>query len=106
MAKLPSSFRRRNRTTREFREQYDKLPKHIQDLTRAACRQFNDDPTHPSLRYHGLEDRKRGSHPPDSFSVSITMQYRAIHAVANDGVNVWCWIGTHAQYNRFTGQSE
>jgi hypothetical protein len=106
MAKLPSSFRQRNRTTRAFREQYAKLPAHIQELTRAACHLFEQNPRHPSLRYHELEDRKRGKNMPGSRSVSITMQYRAIHDVAPDGVNVWYWIGTHAQYNRFTGQSE
>jgi len=37
MAKLPSSFRARNRTTRSFREQYARLPSHVQELVRAAC---------------------------------------------------------------------
>jgi hypothetical protein len=30
------------------------------------------------------------------------MQYRAIYAVA-DGKNVWYWVGTHAEYDIFTG---
>ena len=39
---------------------------------------------------------------PGSFSVSVTMNYRAIFFL--DGpVNVWYWIGTHADYDRFTG---
>lgn len=102
MAKLPSSFRTRNRTTRSFREQFFRFPAHVQQLTRDASRLFDCDPDHPSLRRHRLIDKKSGKHAPDSISVSITMQYRAIY-VSADGMNVWYWIGTHAQYNSFTG---
>jgi hypothetical protein len=104
MAKLPSTFRTRNRTTRQYRELFARLPRHIQELVRIACRQFDENPDHPSLRRHRLEDRKRGKHSPDSFSVSITMQYRAIYVVDEEtDQNVWYWIGTHAQYEKFTG---
>jgi hypothetical protein len=104
MAKLPSSFRSKNRTTEEFREQYARLPEHIKELTRGACVLFDQNPAHPSLRHHPLEDRKTSSHTPGSFSVSISMQYRAIYLVdPKDSVNVWYWIGTHAEYKRFTG---
>jgi len=103
MARLPISFRQRNRTTQEYRDQYAKLPRQIQDLVRSACRLFDNNPQHPSLRHHELEDRKTGNQKPGSFSVSITMQYRAIYVVGDDGANVWYWIGTHAEYKRFTG---
>lgn len=59
-------------------------------------------PHHPSFRLHELEDNKKGEHVPGSFSVSITRQYRAIF-VHENGVNVWYWIGTHADYDVFTG---
>jgi hypothetical protein len=103
MAKLPSSFRDRNRTTEGFRRQYAALPKAVRELVRGACELFNNDPNHPSLRHHALDDRKTGSHSPGSFSVSPTMQYRAIYVVDGDGMNIWYWIGTHAEYKRFTG---
>lgn len=102
MAKLPSSFRRRNRTTRGFREQFERLPPHVRAAVRAACVLFDGDPAHPSLRHHALKDTRAGQHRHGSFSVSPTMQYRAIYVVV-DGQNVWYWIGTHAEYNRFTG---
>jgi hypothetical protein len=51
-----------------------------------------------------LKDTKKGEHVPDSVSISITMQYRAIFVVV-DGINVWYWIGSHSEYNRFTGKS-
>jgi hypothetical protein len=103
MGKLPTSWKARNRTTREFRDQYAKLPPRIQELTRQACLLFDRNPDHPSLRHHQLEDRKASSHTPGSYSVSITMQYRAIYVREGD-VNIWYWIGTHADYDRFTGE--
>lgn len=104
MARLPSSFRARNRTTAEFRELYARLPPSIQKLTRDACILFDRDPNHPSFRRHVLRDTRSGSHAPDSISISITMSYRAVYVVVDD-VNVWYWIGTHAQYDRFTGRT-
>ena len=102
MAKLPISFRNRNRTAKSFRIQFAKLPIAVQDATRDAAIQFDRDPSHTALRHHALEDRDGASHLPSSFSVSITMQYRAIYVVAEDGMNVWYWIGTHAAYKTFT----
>jgi hypothetical protein len=102
MDRLPSSFRSKNHTTRRFREMYAALPQRIQDLAREACVLFDRDPGYRSLRHHQLKDQKGSSHEPGSFSVSITMQYRAIYVVENS-VNVWYWIGTHAEYDKFTG---
>lgn len=102
MAKLPSSFRQRNRTSRNFREQYARLPEDIKKLVRGACLLFDRNPKHPSLRHHSLAPSKRGGHFAESFSVSPTAQYRAIYVVQN-GINVWYWIGTHAEYDTFTG---
>ncbi len=103
MAKLPSSFREKNRTTRQFREQYARLPKHVQQATRASCILFDQDPAHPSLRAHDLAETKQGQHFRGSVSVSVSLQYRAIF-VAEGATNVWYWIGSHAEYDRFTGR--
>ncbi len=103
MAKLPSSFRRRNRTTRRFRELFAALPKTIQALTRRACVLFDKSPEHRSLRLHQLKETHGGQHTAKSYSVSITMQYRAIFVVGEDGVNIWYWIGTHGDYDKFIG---
>ncbi|MEZ6114312.1 MAG: hypothetical protein R3C99_25365 [Pirellulaceae bacterium] len=46
------------------------------------------------LRHHKSTAPKKASHLPDSFSVSITMQYRAIYFVDNGTLPVL--IGTHA----------
>ena len=103
MAKLPSSFRKKNRTTRAFRELFARLPARIQALARQACILFDTNPSHPSFRHHELSDVKKGKHVPGSFSVSVTLQYRAIY-LDDAGVNVWYWIGTHADYDDFTGR--
>ena len=105
MAKLPSSFQTRNRTARQFREQYARLPPSIQQAIREACILFDRDPAHRSQRHHELRDTKKGHHHSPSFSVSPTMQYRAIYTVAPDGMNVWYWVGTHAEYKQFTGST-
>jgi hypothetical protein len=96
------SSAQRNRRTPGFRTLFDELPKGIQQLAKSAFRLFLANPDHPSLRRHALNDNRKGRHRYGSVSVSITMQYRAIY-VEVDGVNVWYWIGTHAQYKVFTG---
>jgi hypothetical protein len=101
MAKLPSSFRSRNRTSENFRRQYAALPVAVKEAIREACLLFDRNPAHPSLRHHELRDVKKGKHAPSSYSVSPTMQHRAIY-VSLDGVNVWYWVGTHADYKIYT----
>jgi hypothetical protein len=64
------------------------LPALHQQAATAAFRSFLQNPLHPALRSHALK-RTRG--------------YRAIYAVRN-GVNIWYWIGSHADYDTFTGR--
>jgi hypothetical protein len=105
MAKLPSSFRARNRTSENFRRQYEELQESVQNVVREACKLFDRNPAHRSLRHHELKDTKKGKHVPGSFSVSPTMQHRAIY-IPQDGINIWYWIGTHAEYKVYTGSSK
>jgi hypothetical protein len=93
----------RNVRTSGFKDQFDRLPDDIQKLASGAFRLFVQNPRHPSLRIHDLGDPKRGRHRRNSFSVTITMQYRAIYTVDGDD-NVWYWIGTHADHDVFTGK--
>lgn len=92
-----------NRRSPRFNDLFAGLPDHVQALARGAFRLFCDNPSHPSLRHHALANSKRGSHVPGSFSVSVSMRYRAIY-YAEGGVNVWYWIGTHAEYDKLTGK--
>ncbi len=102
MVTLPDAWKQYNQTTRGFREQYALLPIAIQSATKDACLLFHENRNHTSLRRHLLQDRRTGSHAPGSFSVAITMQYRAIY-VEDGHTNIWYWIGTHAAYKQFTG---
>ncbi|WP_337176797.1 hypothetical protein [Paludisphaera sp.] len=95
------SARNRNVRTRDFRAMYERLPRSIRREAVEAYRLFLRDPSHPSLRLHHLDDRGRGRHRSDSYSVSVTRSYRAIYVVDGD-VNVWYWIGGHADYDAFT----
>jgi hypothetical protein len=74
-------------------------------VVREACKQFDRDRAHPSLRHHCLKDTKKSKHAENSFSVSPTMQYRAIY-MTEGGINVWYWIGTHAEYKTYTGSAK
>jgi hypothetical protein len=92
----------RNRRTHEFRELFGRLPDHVQQLAVAAFELFLEDPSHPSLRHHPLGDNKKGQHRSGSFSVSINLRYRAIY-VRDGDTDVWYWVGSHSDYNAFTG---
>jgi hypothetical protein len=94
---------RRNVRTRDFRERFDRLDERIQRLAVAAFELFLHNPAHPSLHHHPLDDTRRGQHRPSSFAVSVTKQYRAIYVVDGE-TNVWYWIGSHNDYNTFTGR--
>lgn len=93
---------RRNVRTAPFRAMYERLPQRIQKLAVAAFRAFVANPDHPALRKHRLKDNDKGQHRLSSISVSVNMQYRAIYFADGD-TNVWYWIGSHGDYDAFTG---
>ena len=93
----------RNVRTRKHKEMLSKLPAGIQDLAQAAFRRFEQDPLDPALENHPLQDTRRGKHRKGSRAVSVTARYRAIYVVDGD-TNVWYWIGSHEDYNNYTGR--
>jgi len=92
-----------NRRTHGFRLLYAVLPDEIKRAAVAAYARFSRDPSHPGLRCHPLRSSGRGQHFPGSVSITVTMNYRATYIVQN-GVSVWYWIGSHADYDTFTGR--
>ena len=96
--------RRRNRRTKKFRDQFDKLPESIRKLAKEAFKAFQRDQFSPALRNHELEDSQKGRHRNGSRAVSVNFRYRAIYVVA-DNVNEWYWIGSHEDYNDFIGKT-
>lgn len=72
----------KSRTTIEFRKLFANLPKQVQDQTRAAYRQFKDDPSYPSLRFKKV-------HPElPIYSACISKGYRAVGQLDGDTV-IW-----------------
>ncbi len=93
----------RNVRTGSCRSMFEALSPALQRNANAAFQMFLENPDHPSLRRHQLQDTHRGRHRSGSWSVSINLQYRAIYVVDGD-TNVWYWIGSHSDYNALTGR--
>jgi hypothetical protein len=87
-----------------------KLPEHIRELADAAFKAFCDNPQHPALSNHPLDDTHKGRHRKQSRSISITHRYRAVYVIDDDRdsagayINLWYWVGTHNDYNIFVGR--
>jgi len=82
---------------------FGSLPDRIQKAAKTAYALFQKDPSHPSLNHHALNDTKKGQHQKGSYAVSVTARYRAIY-VKDGSTNIWYWIGSHEDYNSFTGK--
>jgi hypothetical protein len=100
---MPAGVPSRNVRTKEFKELYDRLPESIQGLAVDAFLLSCENPAHRGLHLHELDDIHKGKHRAGSKSVWITRRYRAIY-VEEPGINVWYWVGTHSDYNIFTGR--
>lgn len=84
-------------TTTEFRKLFANLPKQVQEQTRAAYRQFKENPSHPSLRFKKV-------HPElPIYSARISKNYRAVGQL-DGGTVIWFWVGSHAEYDRLLEQ--
>ncbi len=87
----------KSQTTIQFRKQFSALPKQIQEQTRKAYRQFQDDSSHPSLQF-----KKIHSQLP-IYSARINKDYRVVGQLEQDTV-IWFWIGSHAEYDLLLNQ--
>jgi hypothetical protein len=79
-----------HRTTPQFWERFDALPKEVQELARKNFKLLNQDSRHPSLQFKRLGDY---------WSARVGLKYRAL-AVEDGSDFVWVWIGTHAEYDK------
>jgi hypothetical protein len=80
----------KHRTTPQFWELYDQLPKQIQQLADKNFALLKADAHHPSLRF-----KKVGN----MWSARVGLNYRAL-ATEHDDSMLWFWIGSHADYDR------
>lgn len=73
-----------------FRELYENLPKHIQDLADKNFALLKKNSRHPSLRLKMVDTY---------WSVRVGAKYRALAVKMEEGL-LWFWIGTHAEYDK------
>jgi hypothetical protein len=83
-----------SKTTPQFWQHFDRLPKNIQRIARRRYLMWLGDPQHPSFRFKELTG--------EVWSVRVTDNYRAC-GYREQELIVWTWIGTHAQYDRRIG---
>jgi mRNA-degrading endonuclease RelE of RelBE toxin-antitoxin system len=83
----------KSQVTPAFRKLLRELPKEVRHQARAAYRQFERDPYHPSLQFKPVNSKKT------LYSARIGKYYRAIGSREKDDLIVWGWIGTHADYD-------
>ena len=87
----------KSRTTAQFRQLFADLPEQVQEQTRAAYRQFKENPNHPSLRFKKV-------HPElPIYSARVSKNYRAVGQL-DEGTIIWFWIGSHSEYDRLLRQ--
>jgi hypothetical protein len=79
--------------TRSFWTLYRDLPDKVRAQAREAYALFRDNPGHPSLSFERLRSE------PESWSVRITRNYRAVGRKHEDTM-IWYWIGSHAEFDR------
>jgi hypothetical protein len=79
-----------HRTTPQFWERFDALPKEVQELARKNFKLLKQDSRHPSLQFKRLGDY---------WSARVGLHYRAL-AVEDGSDFVWVWIGSHAEYDK------
>jgi hypothetical protein len=80
-------------STTGFWKLYHSLPDAVRKEAREAFRLFRDNPAQPGLCFERLRCH------PDSWSVRITRDYRAVGRRQED-VMIWFWIGSHADFDR------
>ena len=76
----------------EFWELYEKLPQDIQELADTNFALLKENPEHPSLHLKAV-----GRY----WSIRIGENNRALGVEVDDKGLLWCWIGSHAQYESF-----
>jgi hypothetical protein len=76
--------------TRSFRQDFARLPKHIQELARKKYRLWRRDPRHPSLHFKPV-----GVY----WSVRINDNYRALGGQLEDRM-IWFRLVSHDEYER------
>lgn len=79
-----------HRTTPQFWERFNDLPKDLQQLARKNFELLKENPKYPSLHF-----KRVGGY----WSARVGLHYRVL-AVQDDSDFIWVWIGSHAEYDK------
>jgi hypothetical protein len=80
-------------TTKRFRDAFTALPAPVQRQAREAYKLFQEDPSHPGLRFKQVNTGR------SIYSARVGISYRALAVVEGDQA-IWFWIGSHAEYDK------
>ncbi len=80
----------KNVTTSRFWQNYEKLPKSIQQRAKEQYKIFKNNPNHPSLNFKPVQR---------FWSARVNLNYRAL-AIKDDEQYIWVWIGSHDEYDK------
>lgn len=84
-------------TAARFWKLFAQLPPEVQRQASKAHELFTENPAHPSLKFEAIDPRG------DLWSARVSEKYRVVGKRIGDEVR-WFWIGTHNDYERFTGK--
>lgn len=80
-------------SNKKFIDQFQSLPKYIQNKAVKSEKLFRDNLLHPSLRLHKLKGKMTGL-----WSISLDKSYRIIFESLEDGNILFISIGRHSIY--------
>jgi hypothetical protein len=87
-----------SQTTTRFRSAFRDLEPDVKRQARRAYRLFKRNAHHPTLHFKKV-------HPTEPiWPVRIAGGYRAVGVRDGDEI-VWCWIGSHEDYERLLSQA-
>ena len=78
--------------TKAYHELFTKLPPDVQKQARKANRLFEENPSHPSLRFKPIDKKK------SRYSVRVNESYRVVGRKEGDTI-YWYFIGKHFDYD-------
>ena len=82
-----------SRTSKRFRQCFEKLPTQVQSEARDAFRFFQKDSSYQSLNFKKVHSRE------PIYSVRINLNYRALGRKEGHEI-MWFWIGSHDDYEK------
>lgn len=87
-----------HRRSISFKEQFNLLPKPLQQEAKERFKLLQQNPSHPQLHFKEFRSTGGGVKNDGTFSVRVNANYRALGTEVAKGVIVWWFIGNHTDY--------